>query len=284
MIMQEGRYKLSIQKKINTVVIELILFASSVIIIFPFFWMIVTSLKSDPEIYKLPITILPEKVYLNRYKDLLSDGTFLRYYWNSIVVAGIGTILSTFSSLIAGFVFAKFRFPGKNFLFFLILATLMVPFQCYIIPLYIFAIKLKLIDTYTGLIFPIVISSFGIFFIRQNMQSIPDEMIEAAKIDGASIWKIFFSIIVPLSRSSMAALAIFQFMTAWGDFIWPLVITNSQKMFVLELGLTRFRGQFFDDYGSMMAGASLGIIPVIIVFLIFRRYIIEGATLSGLKA
>ncbi|MDP2791628.1 MAG: carbohydrate ABC transporter permease, partial [Rectinemataceae bacterium] len=214
----------------------------------------------------------------------ISDSKFLRYYLNSTIVAVIGTLLSTFTSLAAGFVFAKFRFPLKNFMFMIILATLMIPFQCYIIPLYIFSVKLKLIDTYTGLIFPIVISSFGIFFIRQNMQAIPNEMIEAAKIDGASLWRTFFEIIVPLSASSAVALAIFQFMTAWGDFIWPLVVTNSQKMFVLELGLTRFRGQFVDDDGLMRSGAALGIIPVIIVFLVFRRYIIEGTTLSGIKA
>ncbi|MCX7027471.1 MAG: carbohydrate ABC transporter permease [Spirochaetes bacterium] len=279
-----GSLSYKAQKRANTAVTEIALVLSSIVIIFPFFWMIVTAFKSDAEIYKVPLTILPQKIYLENFRELISDAKFLRYYLNSSIVAVVGTVLSTFSSLAAGFVFAKFRFPFKKTLFFLVLATLMIPFQCYIIPLYLFSVKLKLIDTYTGLIFPIVISSFGIFFIRQNMQAIPDEMIEAAKIDGASLWRTFFAIIVPLSASSAVALAIFQFMTAWGDFMWPLVITNSQKMFVLELGLTRFRGQFVDDYGLMMSGAALGIIPVIIVFLIFRRYIIEGTTLSGIKA
>jgi multiple sugar transport system permease protein len=246
--------------------------------------MIVTSLKDDPEIYRSPPTVFPLKLYLENYRELLADASFLRYYWNSMVVSVIGTAISTFSSLIAGFVFAKFRFPLKNFLFFLILATLMIPFQCYIIPLYLMSVGMQLIDTYRGLIFPIVISSFGIFFVRQNMQIIPDSLIEAAKIDGASIWRTFFTIILPLSVSSGVALAIFQFMTAWGDFIWPLVVTNSQEMFVLELGLTRFRGEFVDDYGLMMTGATLGIVPVVLVFLFFRRYIIEGVTLSGMKA
>jgi multiple sugar transport system permease protein len=272
------------KRKLNTIFTELVLLASSLVIIFPFYWMIVTSLKSDAEIYRAPPTLYPLKVFLDNYRELLADSSFLRYYWNSIVVSVIGTVISTFSSLIAGFVFAKFRFRGKNFLFFLILATLMVPFQCYIIPLYVMSVGMQLIDTYRGLIFPIVISSFGIFFVRQNMQIIPDSLIEAAKIDGASIWRTFFTIILPLSMSSGVALAIFQFMTAWGDFIWPLVVTNSQKMFVLELGLTRFRGEFVDDYGLMMTGATLGIIPVVLVFLVFRRYIIEGVTLSGMKA
>lgn len=272
------------RRAVGAAILQFFLVFSSIVIIFPFFWMISTSLKSDPEIYRPLPTLLPERVFIENYTKILADSSFLRFYWNSIVVSVVGTILSTFSSMIAGFVFAKFRFPAKNFLFFLILATLMVPFQCYMIPLYSLSVSLKLIDTYTGLIFPIVISSFGIFFIRQNMQSIPDSLIEAAKIDGASIWRIFFAVMMPLSMSAGVALAIFQFMTAWGDFIWPLVVTNSQKMFVLELGLTRFRGEFVDDYGLMMTGATLGIVPVLIVFLIFRRYIIEGVTLSGMKA
>jgi ABC-type sugar transport system, permease component len=272
------------RKAAKAALIELFLIASSLAIIFPFYWMIATSLKSNAEIYLPAPTFFPRKLFTGNYAKLLADSSFLRFYWNSIVVSVIGTAISTFSSMVAGFVFAKFRFPAKNFLFFLVLATLMVPFQCYMIPLYAMSVQLKLIDTYTGLIFPIIISSFGIFFIRQNMQSIPDSLIEAAKIDGASIWRTFFTVVMPLSMSSGVALAIFQFMTAWGDFIWPLVVTNSQKMFVLELGLTRFRGEFVDDYGLMMTGASLGIVPVLAVFLIFRRYIIEGVTLSGMKA
>jgi multiple sugar transport system permease protein len=271
------------RKRASAILIEVFLAVSTLVIAFPFFWMIVTSLKADPEIYLPKPTFLPKHLYLDRYAKLLADSSFLRFYWNSIVVAVVGTVISTFSSLIAGFVFAKFRFPAKNFLFFLVLATLMVPFQCYMIPLYDLSVKLKLIDTYVGLIFPIVISSFGIFFIRQNMAMIPDSLIEAAKIDGASIRRTFFKIVLPLSTSSGVALAIFQFMSAWGDFIWPLVVTNSQKMFVLELGLTRFRGEFVDDYGLMMTGATLGIVPVMAVFMFFRRYIIEGVTLSGVK-
>jgi ABC-type glycerol-3-phosphate transport system permease component len=272
------------RRAIGAAFLQAFLVVSAVAIIFPFFWMVSTSLKSDPEIYRPIPTLLPRKLFTENYAKLLADSSFLRFYWNSIVVSVVGTALSTFSSMIAGFVFAKFRFPAKNFLFFLVLATLMVPFQCYMIPLYSMSVSLKLIDTYAGLIFPIVISSFGIFFIRQNMQSIPDSLIEAAKIDGASVWRTFFTIMMPLSMSSGVALAIFQFMTAWGDFIWPLVVTNSQKMFVLELGLTRFRGEFVDDYGLMMSGATLGIVPVLVVFLFFRRYIIEGVTLSGMKA
>ena len=272
-----------LEQRLSKIVTQLILAVSAVVIIFPFFWMISTSLKPDAEILRIPPTLLPIQWNRGFYRELLHDTVFLRFFLNSLIVASTGTVISTFNSLIAGFVFAKFRFRGRNVLFFLILVTIMVPFQCYMIPLYVLAVRASLVDTYAGLIFPIIVSSFGIFFMRQNIQSIPDSLLEAAKIDGAGVWGTFFRIITPLSVSAIVILAIFQFMTAWGDFIWPLVITNSRKMFVLELGLSRFIGEFSVDYGMIMAGATLAILPVVVVFLIFRRYVIEGMTLSGIK-
>ena len=272
-----------LQQKIYRIGTHVVLAVSSIIIIFPFFWMISTSLKPDAEILRIPPTLIPIHWNKGFYQELLNDAVFLRYFLNSLIVATTGTVISTCNSLIAGFVFAKFRFRGRNVLFFLILVTIMVPFQCYMIPLYVTAVRSGLVDTYTGLIFPIIVSSFGIFFMRQNIQTIPDSLLEAAKIDGASIWGTFLRIVAPLSVSAIVILGIFQFMTAWGDFIWPLVITNSRKMFVLELGLARFIGEFSIDYGMIMAGATLAILPVVVVFLIFRRYVIEGMTLSGIK-
>jgi ABC-type glycerol-3-phosphate transport system permease component len=272
-----------LEQRLSKIVTQFILAVASVVIIFPFFWMISTSLKPDSEILRIPPTLLPIQWNRGFYQELLQDAVFLRYFLNSLIVAATGTVISTFNSLIAGFVFAKFRFRGRNILFFLILVTIMVPFQCYMIPLYVLAVRSGLVDTYAGLIFPIIVSSFGIFFMRQNIQTIPDSLLEAAKIDGAGVWGIFLRIITPLSVSAIVILAIFQFMTAWGDFIWPLVITNSRKMFVLELGLARFIGEFSVDYGMIMAGATLAILPVVVIFLIFRRYVIEGMTLSGIK-
>jgi len=260
-----------------------VLAVSSLVIIFPFFWMISTSLKLDAEILRVPPTIFPTRWNPAFYRKLLGDAVFLRFFLNSLIVSTVGTVLSTFGSLIAGFVFAKFKFRGKEFLFFLLLITIMVPFQCYMIPLYVLSVRYGLVDTYTGLIFPIIVSSFGVFFMRQNIHSVPDSLLEAAKIDGASIWGVFFRIVTPLSVSSIVVLGIFQFMTAWGDYIWPLVITNSQRMFVLELGLSKFIGEFSVDYGMIMAGSALAVLPVVAVFLIFRRYVIEGITLSGIK-
>jgi len=272
-----------LEQRLYKTAAHFVLAVSSVVIIFPFFWMISTSLKADAEILRIPPTLLPIQWNRGFYEELLKDTVFLRYFINSLIVASTGTVISTFDSLIAGFIFAKFRFRGRNILFFLILVTIMVPFQCYMIPLYVLAVRYSLVDTYAGLIFPIIVSSFGIFFMRQNIQTIPDSLLEAAKIDGASVWGTFLRIITPLSVSAIVILGIFQFMTAWGDFIWPLVITNSQKMFVLELGLSRFIGEFSVDYGMIMAGATLAILPVVVIFLIFRQYVIEGMTLSGIK-
>ncbi|MBN2554084.1 MAG: carbohydrate ABC transporter permease [Spirochaetales bacterium] len=271
------------EQRLNRIVTHFILVLSSLVIIFPFFWMISTSFKPDAEILRIPPTLLPVRWNTGFYQELLQDTVFLRFFLNSLIVASTGTVLSTFNSLIAGFVFAKFRFRGRELLFFLILLTIMVPFQCYMIPLYVLAVRYSLVDTYAGLIFPIIVSSFGIFFMRQNIQTIPDSLLEAAKIDGASVWGTFFRIITPLSVSAIVILAIFQFMTAWGDFIWPLIITNSRRMFVLELGLSQFIGEFSVDYGMIMAGAFVAILPVVTVFLVFRRYVIEGMTLSGIK-
>ena len=246
--------------------------------------MIATSLKPDAEILRIPPTIFPKTWFLGRFEKLLFvDKYFLRYFLNSIIVASVGTFVSTFGSVIAGFVFAKINFRFKNVLFFLLLATIMVPFECYMVPLFNFAVKLGVLDTYPGLIMPIIISSFGIFFLRQFVQTIPDSLIDAARIDGASVWKVFIEIILPISLSATAVLEIFQFMKAWGDFIWTLGITKIEKMYVMELGLTKYRDQFSIDYGTLMAATSLAIVPVLTVFIVLRRYIITGITLSGIK-
>jgi ABC-type glycerol-3-phosphate transport system permease component len=262
-----------------------VLVLSCLVFLFPIAWMILTSLKSNEEILRVPPTILPDKMDISKYEFLLfSDKFYLKFFLNSLIVAGIGTLVSTLNSIAAGFCFAKINFRGSRILFFVILSTLMIPFESYMIPLFSFIVKLKMLNTYKGLIFPIIVSSFGIFLMTQYMRTIPDEMIEAARIDGASIWKIFMSIVVPLSVSSIMLLAIFQFMTAWGDFIWPLIITKTQGMYVMELGLTKYRNQFDIDYSLLMSASMMAITPVLVVFLFFKRYIIESTVMTGLKA
>jgi multiple sugar transport system permease protein len=261
------------------------LILSCFMFLFPIAWMLLTAMKSNQELMRIPLTILPERVDLSKLKALLfSDRYFFGYFVNSLVVAGVGTIISTANSVAAGFCFAKLQFRGKKFLFFAILATLMIPFESYMIPLFNFTASLGILNTYTGLIFPIIVSSFGVFLMTQYMQTIPDEMIEAAKIDGAGVCGVFFRIVIPNALSPIMLLIIFQFMNAWGDFIWPLIITKTQSMYVMELGITKYRNTINVDYGLLMSASFLAITPVIVVYLFFKRFITESIVMTGLKA
>ena len=160
----------------------------------------------------------------------------------------------------------------------------MVPFECYMIPFYLMVSKAGLIDSYTGIMLPLVITSFGIFLMRQHIATIPNDLMDAARIDGCSELGVFTSVIIPLSKSALSALAIFQFMFGWAFFVWPLIVTNSSELFVLEVGLAMFQNQYAIEYGSVMAGASISVVPLIIVFLIFRENIVSGMALSGMKS
>ena len=172
---------------------------------------------------------------------------------------------------------------SQTFFFYAILATIMVPFESFVVPLYTFVRNLHGVNTYFGLVIPSIISSFGIFFMKQNMEQIPDALVEAAKIDGAGNWKILRTIIMPLSVSSLSVLSILLFLTAWSDYLWPLIIATSQKMFVLEIGLTLLQDEYFTDYGQMMAGCAVALVPALILFIFFRRHIMEGIAMSGIK-
>ena len=268
---------------INRIALYIFLLICSILIVFPLLWMLSVALKTDAEAIMYPPRVLPTRLYFDHFKTILKDAVFMRFFLNSFIVAGIATVLSTTSSALAGFIFAKFRFVGRQFLFYALLVTIMIPFQTYMVPLYLLAMKFKVLNSYVGLIFPFIVSSFGIFFMRQNMQSIPDSLLDAAKIDGASNIKLFRLIAIPLSISSMSVLAIFQFLTTWSEFIWPLLITNRKKLYVLELGLSLFQNEYYVNYGLLMAGATLSIIPVFLVYLVLRRYILEGIHLTGLK-
>lgn len=256
----------------------------AIIMILPFIWMLSTSLKLPEDVLAWPPEFIPPKVTMSNYVGVFETAPFQRFFLNSVLVATLATLSVLFTSVLAGFVFAKYRFRGRNFLFILILATAMIPFETYMIPLYLTMKGLHLINTYWGLAGPYLIMSFGIFFMRQTISaSIPDELIDAARIDGCAEWRIFAQIVVPLSRSPLGALGIFAFMQTWAAFIWPLLITSSKELWTMELGLGMFQKRFTVDYGLISAGSVLSILPVLIVFLMLRRNIIRGITLSGMK-
>ncbi|MFB0546957.1 MAG: carbohydrate ABC transporter permease [Anaerolineae bacterium] len=261
-----------------------VLIAGGLLMVLPFVWMVSTSFKPPTEVLVWPPKLIPDEPTTLNYPNVLETAPFARYFFNSVFVSTVSTISIIATSLIAGFVFAKYEFPLRDFLFILILATAIFPFETYMVPFYVMMVKLKWIDTYQGIIAPYLIMSFGIFLMRQNIRAtIPDELLDAARIDGCSEWRIFTQIVVPLCSSAVGALGIFAFIQAWAAFIWPLLIAQSKALFNMELGLTVFQHRFSVEYHLLAAGAVLSVLPMITVFIILRRRIIEGITLTGLK-
>jgi len=263
---------------------HLLLLFGVLIMLFPFVWMFLSAFKPEQEILSVPPAIFPIKPVWDNFVQVYNRIPILLYFMNSVLVAGISTIFVLVTSAFAGTVFAKYSFPFKNILFIIILGTTMVPFETYMIPFYIMVSKAGLVDTYTGITAPLIITSFGIFLMRQHVASIPDDLMNAARIDGCSELGVFWNIILPLSKSLLSALAIFSFMFGWAFFVWPLIITNSADHFVMEVGLTMFQNQYTVEYGPLMAGTSLSVIPPLLVFIFLRRKIISGMTMSGMKS
>ena len=260
------------------------LLLGAVVMVMPMIWMLLTSFKPAPEIAVWPPVWVPQAPTLSNYSGVFETAPFGRFFANSVGMSLVATLSVVVTSLLAGAVFAKYRFPGRAALFGLIIATAIVPFESYLIPLYLQLNDIGWINTYQGLVLPYLFMAFGIFLMRQHVQSaIPTEYLEAARVDGASEWWILRRIIAPLSGNAMAAVGIFAFIQAWGAFIWPLLVANDQKLFNMELGLTAFQFRFSSDYGKLMAGSVVSVLPMLIIFLLLRRRIIENMALTGLK-
>ncbi|HBN97627.1 MAG TPA: hypothetical protein DDZ66_15180 [Firmicutes bacterium] len=265
------------------IVIHIVLVLGAAAMLLPFIWMLSTSVKPPEEVITWPPQFIPRNPTFDNYVEAFTAVPLARFFLNSTLISTVSTVSILLTSSLAGFVFAKYRFPGRNLLFLVILATSMVPFQSYMIPFYLMVNRLGWISTYQGLVLPLLVMAFGIFFMRQNIMSVPDELMDAARIDGCSEFRIYWQIILPLSKSAMAALAIFAFKNAWADFIWPLLITNDIGLYTMELGLGMFQHRFTVDYGAITAASVISILPIVTVFVIFRRHIIEGVTLTGIK-
>ncbi|SRR5690625_102621 len=258
-----------------------ILAAGAIIMVFPFVWMLLTSFKPMPEIFDLGL--LPKEPTLDNYRTIFTDYLFGRWFWNSILVAVITTVSVLFFDSLVGYTLAKYEFPGKNIIFIMILSTLMVPTEMLIIPWYATASQYGWTNTYWGLLFPGLMTAFGVFFTRQTFNTVPDELLDAGRIDGLSEFGLFWRVALPLIRSTLAALAILTFLGNWNAFLWPLIVTQSQRMYTLPVGLALFSGEAGSQWNLITAGASLAVFPVLIVFIIFQRQIIEGVASSGVK-
>lgn len=262
----------------------LILILGAIIMLLPFVWMLSASSKTMAEIFQLPPRWLPATLTLKNYQQVFAEQPlFGRFFLNSVIVAAFTVVSVLITSSLAGYAFAKFDFPGKNLLFVLFLSSMMIPFQVRMVPLYIMVSDWHLTDTYAGLILPGLVEAFGIFLMRQFITSIPNDLLDAARIDGASEPRIVLQILLPLLRPALSALAIFTLIGNWEAFLWPLLITNAEEMRTLPIGLASFAGRYIQRVDLEMAAATIAILPMVIVFFLLQKRFIEGITLSGLK-
>lgn len=265
-------------------VIHAFLIGMAVVAIFPFIWMIFASLKPFKELVESK-DLLPQTWTLRNYEEIVGRVNFVAAFRNSIVSAVSVTLVSVFTSAVMGYIFSKYRFVGKELLFTIVLSTMMVPFTVVMVPLYVtIARSFGMADELSGIIVTGFYTAFGIFLMRQFMESIPFELIDAARIDGASEWRIFFTLVLPMSLSPMSALAVFVYLANWDSFLWPLIVLNSMEKQTLPLVLAGLRNLWWTRYEMWAAGSMLTVIPVMILYSFASRYFIRGIAMTGLKA
>lgn len=288
--------KINFLKKIDITFVHLLLLGGVILTITPFLWMLSTSLKESETIFTYPPKFIPEKITFEHYQRLFGIEPqhiiekkgrvglhFFLYLKNSIIVAVLITFISIFFNSLAAFAFAKFRFKGRDKIFTILLTTLMIPGQMTMIPVFLLLRNLGLLNSYFGLIIPAAANVYGIFLIRQFMLTIPDELIESAIMDGCSYFKIFWEIVLPLCKPILAALCVFTFIGAWNDFLWPLIVMMKESMYTLPVALANLSGEYATEYGLLLAGAVVVVAPIIIIFIVAQRFIIESLAHTGIK-
>ncbi len=259
------------------------LIIGSVIMIFPFLWMILTSLKTQTESIQVPPTIFPKELIFSNFTDAINSLPFVNMYVNTILMIVFRVIFAVVFSSMAGYAFAKLNFKGKNILFGIVLMQMMLPSQIFIIPQYQMVAKLGMANSIAALVFPGIVSAFGTFFLRQAYLGIPNEIAEAAYLDGCNQWQAFYKVMAPLTTSSVAALTVFTAVFAYSDLMWPLVVNSDLNMMTLSSGLATLRGQFSTNFPVLMAGSLLAMLPMVILYLFFQKQFIEGIAMTGGK-
>ena len=262
---------------------HIIIYAMAGAVLIPFIWMILTSLKDMSEIFVYPPKWLPKKFNFANYVNAFQAAPFGRYYFNSLFVAITVTIGQLITCSMAAFAFARLRFRGRDLLFFIFLGTMMIPYNVTMIPSFMMLYWLGWVDTYQALIVPGLASAFGTFLLRQFFLTIPKELEEAAYIDGATKFQVLKRVIIPLSKPALATLAIFTFMGVFNDFIWALIVLNSEELRTVQLGLSIFRDRYLTQWDLLMAGSVTAVLPILIVFFFEQKYFIQVITLSGIK-
>ncbi len=264
--------------------IYLLLLGGLLLIVGPFIWMVLGSLKTQAEFLQTPPTWIPEQVTFDNYQRLFTRLDFPRFFSNSAIVAAAVTAGNLVFCSMVGYALAKMRFAGRDKVFVLVLGTLMVPGSVTVIPLYVLISMMGLTNSFGGLILPFLATAFGVFLMRQFMLGIPDELLEAARIDGASELRTFWQIVMPLATPALATLAILTFLGSWNSFFWPLIVATSEQMYTLPVALATFAtGQYQADHGLLMAGSLVIVLPVLIVFILLQRLFTEGIATTGIK-
>lgn len=271
------------RKTIYTILVVTFLSILTILFILPYIWMILNSFKSTSEILTNPKNIIPEQFTTDGYVKVLTKSPFFSWMKNSIVVTVTNTVVILFTSSLVGYVFSKFEFKGKKLLFMILLATMMIPSQITMIPSFLLMNKLGLYNHLSALIIPSFVNAFGIYLCKQFCDEIPKEIIESAKLDGASDIRIYFKIIIPMIRPALASLTIFTFLNYWNDYLNPLIFLNEVKKMTLPLALSFFSSQHMADLSATMAASALIMIPVTIVFISFQKQFIKGITMTGMK-
>ncbi len=273
------------RSRFTNLLLYLLLFVGAAVTLFPFAWMVLTSLKPFAELFNLGFW--PQSPTLSNYAQVIEKTAYLRWFLNSLLVAGVTTLSVLFFDSLVGYTLSKFEFPGKNLIFLLILATLMIPTEMLIIPWYVGVVHLRLTlsdpGAYLSVMFPGLMSAFGVFLMRQFFDSVPNDLLEAARIDGMGEFAIFRKVALPLVRPALASLAIFTFLGNYNAFLWPLIVIQKPELRTLPVGVALFSGEAGTQWGLIMAASSLAVIPVLIVFAVFQKQIIEGVVLTGLK-
>lgn len=274
-----SRKAVSGKKIIRTISMLVIL----LVIAFPFLWLIISSFKHEKDIISFPPRIFADSYTLDNYIKVWTTIPLLDYIKNTVIFAGGTVITSVFFDSLAGYAFARMCFKGKSVLFYFVLLTMMIPFQVFMIPLFIEVNLLGMLDTYAGLIIPRMTTAFGIFMMRSFFITLPDSLEEAARIDGLSEFNIFLKIMLPLSKPTLLSLGIFTLMNSWNDLLYPLILTSSSKMRTLPAGLALFTGQNISFYGPVMAGTVISMLPLLVVYIFAQKYFVQGTAMSGMK-
>jgi ABC-type glycerol-3-phosphate transport system permease component len=281
--LHQTRAGINLRKNWKLVLIWIVLGLGSVVMLLPFYWLLVTSFKFQKEILTLPVTWWPSQPTVQNWINAIRVANFGRYFLNSTFVCTILTVANLITSALAGYVFARYQFRGREALFLFILSGLMIPFFVPLIPLYVMMVKFNWNDSYWSIIIPSLYTPLGVFLLRQYIHSIPGELFDAARVDGAGEFTIFFRIVLPLCMPALAALGVFSLITNWNDFLWPFIVLDQPQLWTLPVGLARLRGRFGTDYGLVMAASTITILPLVVFYFLAQRRIIEGIAMTGIK-